>query len=72
MCHHIFKDEGRDKHLNFHVVRIAQTKCSIQYISNIYGSAIESKEFASEERDDGNEHKPAGFCHPKLVPIKII
>ena len=27
----------RDKNTNFYAVHIAQTKCSIKYISNIYG-----------------------------------
>ena len=27
----------KDKNTNFYVVHIAQTKCSIKYISNIYG-----------------------------------
>ena len=31
----------RDKNINFHVVHIAQTKCSIKYISNIYGCVMQ-------------------------------
>ena len=30
----------RDKNTNFYVVHISQTKCSIKYISNIYGGMI--------------------------------
>ena len=30
----------RDKNTNFHIVHIAQTKCSIKHISNIYGGVI--------------------------------
>ena len=33
----------RDKNTNFHVVHIAQTKCSIKYISNIYGGVMQSE-----------------------------
>ena len=33
----------RDKNMNFHVVHIAQTKCSIKYISNIYGGMMPSE-----------------------------
>ena len=33
----------RDKNINFHVVHIAQTKCSIKYISNIYGVVMQSE-----------------------------
>ena len=32
----------RDKNANFHVVHISQTKCSIKYISNIYGGMMQS------------------------------
>ena len=43
MCHHIFMYKRRDKNINFHVVHIAQTKCSIKYILNIYGGAMQSE-----------------------------
>ena len=33
----------RDKHTNFHVVHIAQIKCSIKHISNIYGGVMRSE-----------------------------
>ena len=33
----------RDKNTNFHVVHIAQTKCSIKTISNIYGGVMRSE-----------------------------
>ena len=33
----------RDKNANIHVVHIAQTKCSIEYISNIYGGVMQSE-----------------------------
>ena len=33
----------RDKNTNFHVVHIAQTKCSIKHITNIYGGVIRSE-----------------------------
>ena len=33
----------RDKNTNFLVVHIAQTKCSIKYISNIYGDIYDAK-----------------------------
>ena len=33
----------RDKNTNFHVVHIAETKCSIKYISNIYGDVMQSE-----------------------------
>ena len=33
----------RDKNTNFYVVHIAQTKCSIKYISNIYGGVMQSE-----------------------------
>ena len=32
-----------DKNTNFYVVHIAQTKCSIKYISNIYGGMMQSE-----------------------------
>ena len=43
MCHNIFMYKRKDKNTNFHVVRIAQTKCSIKYISNIYGCVMQSE-----------------------------
>ena len=33
----------RDKNINFHVVPITQTKCSIKYISNIYECVMQSE-----------------------------
>ena len=33
----------RDKNINFHVVHITQIKCSIKYISNIYGGVMQSE-----------------------------
>ena len=33
----------RDNNTNFYVVHIAQTKCSIKYISNIYGGMMQSE-----------------------------
>ena len=33
----------KDKNTNFYVVHIAQTNCSIKYISNIYESMMQSK-----------------------------
>ena len=33
----------RDKNTNFRVVHVAQTKCSIKYISNIYGGVMQGK-----------------------------
>ena len=42
-CHHIFMYKRRDKNTNFYVVHIAQTKCSIKYISNIYGGMMQSE-----------------------------
>ena len=33
----------RDKNTNFYVIHIAQTKCSIKYISNIYGGVMKSE-----------------------------
>ena len=35
--------EIRDKNINFHIVHITQTKCSIKYISNIYGGMMQSE-----------------------------
>ena len=32
-----------DKNTNFYVIHIAQTKCSIKYISNLYESMMQSK-----------------------------
>jgi hypothetical protein len=43
VCQYIFMYEGSDKNINFHVVHIAQTKCSIKYISNIYGGVMQNK-----------------------------
>ena len=37
MCHHIFMYIREDKNTNFYIVHVAQTKCSIEYISNTYG-----------------------------------
>ena len=33
----------RDKNTNFHVIHIAQTKCLIKHISNIYGGVMQSE-----------------------------
>ena len=33
----------RDKNTNFHVVHIAQTKCSIKYISNIHEGMMQNE-----------------------------
>ena len=41
MC--VFMYKRRDKNTNFYVAHIAQTKCSIKYISNIYGSVMQSE-----------------------------
>ena len=43
VCHHIFMYKRRDKNTNFYVVHIAQTKCSIKHISNIYGGVMQSE-----------------------------
>ena len=43
VCHHIFMYKKRDKNINFHVVHISQTKCSIKYISNIYRGMMQSE-----------------------------
>ena len=43
MCHYIFMYKRRDKNTNFHVVQIAQTKCLIKYISNIYECVMQSE-----------------------------
>ena len=43
MCHHIFMYKRRDKNTDFYVVHIAQTKCSIKYILNIYGGVMQSE-----------------------------
>ena len=40
---YIFMYKRRDKNINFHVVHIAQTKCSIKYISNLYGDMMQSE-----------------------------
>ena len=36
-------DKRRDKNTDFHVVHIAQTKCSIKYILNIYRGVMQSE-----------------------------
>ena len=41
MCVIIYSCIRRDKNTNFHVVHITQTKCSIKYISNIYGCLMQ-------------------------------
>ena len=33
----------RDKNTDFHVRHVAQTKCLIKYISNIYGGIMQSE-----------------------------
>ena len=33
----------RDKNTNLHAIHIAQTKCSIEYISNTYGCVMHSE-----------------------------
>ena len=33
----------RDMNANFYVVHVAQTKCSIKYISNVYGSMMQNE-----------------------------
>ena len=38
----------RDKNTNFYVVHIAQTKCSIKYISNIYGCVMQSEKIINK------------------------
>ena len=43
MCHHIFMYKRKDKNTNFYIVHIAQTKCSIKYVSNIYGCVMQSE-----------------------------
>ena len=43
MCHHIFMYKRRDTNTDFYVVHIAQTKCSIKYILNIYGGVMQSE-----------------------------
>ena len=40
---YIFMYMRRDKNINFHVIHIAQTMCSIKYISNIYGGMMQSE-----------------------------
>ena len=42
-CHHIFMYKKRDKNTKFHVVHVAQIKCSIKYISNIHGCVMQSE-----------------------------
>ena len=37
------KHKRRDKNTNFHAVHIAQTKCSIEYISNTYECVMQSE-----------------------------
>ena len=37
----------RDKNINFHVVHISQTKCSIKHISNIYGGVMQNEKIVS-------------------------
>ena len=39
--HYIFMYKRKDKNTNFHVAHVAQTKCSIKYISNIYGGMMQ-------------------------------
>ena len=43
MCHHIFIYKRKDKNTNFYIVHIAQTKCLIKYVSNIYGCVMQSE-----------------------------
>ena len=43
MCHRIFMYKRREKNTNFYVVQIAQTKCLIKYISNIYECVMQSE-----------------------------
>ena len=43
MCVTIYSCIREDKNANFHVVHIAQTKCSIKYISNIYRDMMQSE-----------------------------
>ena len=38
---HVYK--RKDKNTNFHIVHVAQTKCSIEYISNTYGYVMQSE-----------------------------
>ena len=33
----------RDKNTNLHAIHIAQTKCSIEHISNTYGCVMQSE-----------------------------
>ena len=33
----------RDKNIDLHAIQIAQTKCSIEYISNTYGCVMQSE-----------------------------
>ena len=39
----IFMYKRRDKNTNFHIVQIAQTKCLIKYISNIYECVMQNE-----------------------------
>ena len=41
--HYIFMYKRKDKNTNFHVAHVAQTKCSIKYISNIYECVMQSE-----------------------------
>ena len=43
MCHRIFMYKRRENNTNFYVVQIAQTKCLIKYISNIYECVMQSE-----------------------------
>ena len=43
MCVTIYSCIREDNNTNFHVVHIAQSKCSVKYISNIYGCAMQSE-----------------------------
>ena len=36
-----------NKNTNFHVIHIAQTKCSIKLISNIYGGVMQSEKIVT-------------------------
>ena len=47
MCVTIYSCIREDKNTNFYVVHIAQTKCSIKYISNIYGDMMQSGKIVS-------------------------
>ena len=43
MCVTIYSCIREYRNTNFHVVHIAQTKCSIKYILNIYGGMMQSE-----------------------------